>query len=321
MTIMTSQIVNVAIVLIGIYIALAVACSWLQEQIAAVFKLRSSTLLKGIAELVSRDADVLAQVSNHPLILSGSSEKGAQFPSYIDPRNFTQAFWQSVGPVTKSVVDSPLTAAIVDPKESLTSLVTAINAWSPANDTAKKLKMSAVALLNSAEGDYDKLLKATDAWFDAQMDRVSGWYKRTAQYYMLAIALVMAFGAGIDTIDIGRQLYASPAIAQAVSASVTAAVDSQKGAGDTSAAVNAVASAIKDSSQLQDLQVVRLDWWMRRPPTGAVAEPSVAATIFGMIITTIAISLGAPFWFDILKGIINVRMAGQKPAEATAPAK
>ncbi len=32
--------------------------------------------------------------------------------------------------------------------------------------------------------------------------------------------------------------------------------------------------------------------------------------LIGMILTTLAISLGAPFWFDILKQIINIRNAG-----------
>jgi hypothetical protein len=38
-----------------------------------------------------------------------------------------------------------------------------------------------------------------------------------------------------------------------------------------------------------------------------------AAKIIGLLITSLAISLGAPFWFDLLSKFMNVRAAGVKP--------
>jgi hypothetical protein len=35
----------------------------------------------------------------------------------------------------------------------------------------------------------------------------------------------------------------------------------------------------------------------------------------GWLLSIIAISLGAPFWFDLLSKLMNVRNAGQKPEE------
>ncbi|HEX7593772.1 MAG TPA: hypothetical protein VF429_06335, partial [Anaerolineae bacterium] len=35
--------------------------------------------------------------------------------------------------------------------------------------------------------------------------------------------------------------------------------------------------------------------------------------ILGLLITTLAISLGAPFWFNLLKDIGNLRSSGPKP--------
>ena len=40
--------------------------------------------------------------------------------------------------------------------------------------------------------------------------------------------------------------------------------------------------------------------------------------ILGLIVTSLATAQGAPFWFDILKRIINVRVSGLSPAENPA---
>ena len=37
--------------------------------------------------------------------------------------------------------------------------------------------------------------------------------------------------------------------------------------------------------------------------------------LIGLLLTTFAISLGAPFWFDILNKVINLRSSGKAPGE------
>jgi len=39
--------------------------------------------------------------------------------------------------------------------------------------------------------------------------------------------------------------------------------------------------------------------------------------LFGLLITSLAIALGGPFWFDILSKLVNLRMSGKKPVPAT----
>jgi len=43
------------------------------------------------------------------------------------------------------------------------------------------------------------------------------------------------------------------------------------------------------------------------------------AKLVGLLLTTFALSLGAPFWFDTLNKIINIRAAGRAPATTPAP--
>jgi hypothetical protein len=307
----TSQILNVVIVLIGIYIALSVTCSFLQEQLAAVLKLRPKTLAEGIAQLMSRDAAMLEKLVTHPLIADAPADAGSKqkttFPSYIDARGFSVAFWQSVATTANPAAGGPAGKAIADSRQLFATLCASVNAWSPQTPSAQRIKQSAVALLTSAEGDYDKLLSVTDAWFNAKMDRATGWYKRNAQYLMIGIAFALAFGSGVDSLALGQQLFAAPAFTQATAAAISSAAGKFKDNPD--GGVAQVAQIVADAQSRQPLHFSR---W-------SPASKLDIEAIFGLLITAIAVSLGAPFWFDILKCIVNVRMAGAKPGTDPAP--
>jgi hypothetical protein len=40
---------------------------------------------------------------------------------------------------------------------------------------------------------------------------------------------------------------------------------------------------------------------------------TVCSCLFGWLVTAVAVSLGAPFWFDLLNSFMNIRMAGTRP--------
>ncbi|MFQ6027733.1 MAG: hypothetical protein ACE5Q6_09600, partial [Dehalococcoidia bacterium] len=39
----------------------------------------------------------------------------------------------------------------------------------------------------------------------------------------------------------------------------------------------------------------------------------------GILFTAVAVSLGAPFWFDLLNKFVNLRSGGNKPPKASDP--
>jgi hypothetical protein len=47
----------------------------------------------------------------------------------------------------------------------------------------------------------------------------------------------------------------------------------------------------------------------------AAPNPNVGllSKLAGWIITAAAVSQGAPFWFDLLQKLVNMRLAGKKP--------
>ena len=42
-----------------------------------------------------------------------------------------------------------------------------------------------------------------------------------------------------------------------------------------------------------------------------------ATRVLGLLLTAAALTLGAPFWFDLLNKVANLRTAGPKPADTT----
>ena len=49
-------------------------------------------------------------------------------------------------------------------------------------------------------------------------------------------------------------------------------------------------------------------------------ESTSPRKLVGFLITALAISLGAPFWFDLLNRFVNLRVSGKKPGDSTATA-
>jgi hypothetical protein len=52
-----------------------------------------------------------------------------------------------------------------------------------------------------------------------------------------------------------------------------------------------------------------------------ISPVGVLTKITGLLATILAIFMGAPFWFDLLNKIANLRGTGAKPASSTSPDK
>jgi len=50
---------------------------------------------------------------------------------------------------------------------------------------------------------------------------------------------------------------------------------------------------------------------------GSFRESLGWSALLGWLLTVLALSMGAPFWFDVLNKFMNVRFAGKSPDEAS----
>ncbi len=230
-------------------------------------------------------------------------------PSYIDARNFSLAFWQSLATLTSPKPVDPssasykvaLTIAGI-PDELRDGLARALDDLTVGNPP---LHDAVTALLVAAEGKYDRLLAATDGWFEAQMDRVSGWYARQTQWIIAIMAFLLVSFTGIDSIDVVTRLYAQPSLRSAFSQQITARFQE---------APPPDPATVFGSDQTNGL-ISQWIAWSPNPFANWLHHP------VGLLITFAAITIGGPAWFDILCNLasVNARAAGRKPKRADQP--
>ena len=162
-------------------------------------------------------------------------------------------------------------------------------------------------------------------WFDESMERATGVYKRNAFGLSLLLGFIIAVIGNIDTIHIINQLYNDPALSETLSSFVTQEVNTiqsqcqDKSEEDKSNCiqekfneinVNNIRSfpigwEVQPKNQADNLNFFNYDINLKQ-------QQSFLFTIFGWLITAFALAQGAPFWFDLLNNVINIRSSGKR---------
>lgn len=280
------QTLDVAIGLIFVYLVMSLVCTALREFGAAIWNARAKNLEDGIADLLPALKDAFY---GHALIQS-LGENGKK-PSYIPAKTFALA-------LLDLVAHGSTTA-----DEIRTSIETIQN---------DRVRQALLVLFHDASGDLHKFQANVERWFEDAMDRVSAWYKRRTQWILVGLAALIAFGANVDTIRITNALSHDRALRDALVAQAQAyAQQHPNGVQDADAAPKAVAADVRAINTLG----VPLGWHSvaGAPPMDA---DDVLGKILGLLLSTFAISLGAPFWFDMLNKIMTIRAAGDTPNES-----
>ena len=316
MGLFNSTILDVIIGLIFVYLLLSIMCTAANEWVAALTRRRGETLRKGIAQLLSGQevasdpnnpnaaTSLLNEFYEHPLIKSMMHDKN--HPTYLSPRNFS----------------ATLTDIITGEQQgrlAFDHLLQAVNALPDG-----EVRRSLLALLRRSDQDLDTARTAIEGWFNDAMDRVSGWYKRRTQVWTIVIAAALTLIANADTIQITRKLWTDPVLRAAVVEE--AKVRAQKPR-------PTVSVEYKDEDDPTNPTVTRNEGNQVSEKERELLGQLVGwhsgwrqnwswLTPLGWLLTILAISMGAPFWFDMLNKIMNIRFAGKSPDEkAKVPEK
>jgi len=237
-----------------------------------------------------------------------------------------------------------LTAAQID---QLRAGVTALAVTHP------RLKQTMQALLTgTGQSGWDsetamvQVRQNIEAWFNSGMDRLSGWYKRRAQTLAFTIGTLLAFCANADSVNIATRLWREPVLRE----QIVQQAEAYAGVYGSQEIVTGDLNPLRDQAIALNLPLgwigepILHEWVVAAGIVPVCSLFPVNSTdfygvpvfdrclplvntpqmddwtgwgfkIIGLLITSLATAQGAPFWFDVLKKIINIRSSGASPVD------
>ena len=165
------------------------------------------------------------------------------------------------------------------------------------------LRQALLAIYADVGEEVDAFRDAAEKWYDNSMDRVSGWYKRHIQAALWVISIMVVLFLNVDTLQLATTLWKDPTTRAALVARADTAVQQGKPPATVGNAVSQLALPLG---------------WKLHFGKGPQEIPNhalgVLAKLIGLLLTAAALSLGAPFWFDLLSKFMRVRGTGPPPA-------
>ncbi len=340
------QILTVVLGVVFILLLLSLLASTIMEFVSSIFALRGNNLLKALQNMLVgykkdggvADKEIFKQFKDNPFYKQlsfryGSDATKSKPPSYISAKSF-----QSI------LFDILLGNEMVEDEELEKALLEKIDALE--NEDLKKVLRQ---LWRDAGGDIEGFKKKVEGWYDSVMERATGWYKRSTQYILVGVGFTIAVVLNADTLAIYERLENNPEVAEKIALIAenvaqkdTITVNNLVEAGqeingvDTSAASITIDTLALDEKDTEKDRIAKVQYNTKAKELTAVVdqinnyrsplgmgwknvnfgkmEPiDIATKLLGWLVTALAISLGAPFWFDILKKIVNLRSSGTKP--------
>ena len=254
--------------------------------------------------LIGISPDKPLTIAANPLLL----------PSYIPSRTFALA-----------LIDV-LNANKEKGEEAMASITKALSEhnWMFRDNKAGQALLT---LAIDAKGDVVAFQRNLEQWYNDAMDRVSGWYKRYTQRVLVVLGLLLAIVFNVNSVRVARTLWLDRDARQAMVGAAGNYAKDHPAAGNQGAPSDAgklkeqLQSDVDVFSQVTTSSLLPVGWkhswrdyvsFYQADWRGAALSTLTLAA--GWLMTALAISFGAPFWFDTLNRFMVVRST-VKPQE------
>jgi hypothetical protein len=323
-----SDVLDVGVGMSLLFLMMSLIATAVREAIEGVMKSRSKDLEDGLREMLDDStkgnyAGLVGQIYKHPLINSLYRDtldkaKNGDLPSYIPSKTFVSAFLDVVLRTAPPTAGATAQANAVAPLQDARASLTIDGLRSCAGNLPPQIKYIVLGAIDDAQGDINAVRKSLEGWFDATMDRVSGWYRRRTQLILFLIGIAAAAVLNVDSITITQRLTNDKTLRDGIVATAqhqgtAPAADATKSYDELSAELGKIGFPVGWTNTK--------DGWLIPQPQMCPAEKNcqfAAGALFnaviGWFVTAFAIMLGAPFWFDVLNRFMVVRST-VKPSE------
>jgi hypothetical protein len=293
----STTILEVALGLVFVYLTLGLVCTAIGEAVNAIFALRANTLQKAIGTMLEDDK-LRDRFYAHPLVRTLRASDDA-LPSYVPTETFARVMIDlTVGPPGAEP------RGLEDLRKALATL-------------PDRPRGAIESVLDETVHTVDDAKAQIGAWFDDVMDRAKGWYVRKMQAWTFGAALFVSVGLDADTLQIAQATWADDDLRKALVTRAELLHEQRVEAG-------LAGESASFEANVQELRTagLPLGWTSddlcatigaRCPESGRPdSEPlflNLLSKIVGLLVTAFAVSLGAPFWFDVLNRVVSARSA------------
>ena len=282
-------LVDVVIGLVLTYLLVSLLCTVINELISSFFKIRAKELRKGI-ELIIDESDLREVLLKTGVFNMAGRASGTTGPSYIPSGTFALALFDALDP-RQSAAE----------KRTFADIAAAIDKLQNSD-----VKSTLSALVRDAGDSVEAAKIAIARWFDEMMERLGGVYKRYMQSLSLVFAALLCIGLNVDTIQIGQALWYDEALRKSIAEGAVALVEDTDDVGEL-ADIAVIA---------ENLRPLPIGWDFSGPGWSSDWFRSFGGwllKIVGLAFSALAVSLGAPFWFDLLQKFVRIRGSGKEP--------
>jgi hypothetical protein len=305
--------VDVAIGLTLVYLGASLFVTVFNEYIAQTLNLRGKQLHDSLKKLIS-DEKVKAILMQSPALRPFFDTDPKKASSYLDP----------------NVLARLLVGGLADPSvagDTVNQVSGSIETLTDSN-----LKTQLQALVRTAGSTTETLVTAVSDWVNRSLTMLGEGYKRNLQKISFGIGLVVAVGFNLDTVALTEHLYRDKDARDAAVALGVQVVEktgkeafekcmaltSQMRKEDAScASLTGLVGAVQGRNE--SLGRLPIGWPPPEFRTQGAGRPGSfdpwvwTTRVVGWLLTALALSLGAPFWFDLLNKLVNMRHGMRKP--------
>ena len=283
------KLLDVLIGLVLMMSILSLAASTIVEGYSGMIKKRARNLQKALDRMLFdveqagatvaigttiADTAVVTSLKTTPAVwFPGRDMEKKSFPSYLSPTAFADAVFE-------------LRAAGMVP--------TALDA---------RLKAAGAAVSGRTAGAR----AAIEDQFEEAMERVSGMYKRWASLWLFMVGLAIAIIGNVSVFRAAEALWTDGATREAVVAAATQVDDEEDPSIDASdlGSIDATVEELQSAGFPVGWTAEAKGEW------GAEFTWGRAGIVVGWLVTASLVTLGAPFWFDILGRLVALRSSGK----------
>ncbi len=258
-------------------------------------------------------------------------------PAYIDNKTFANALIDELRKDSlKTLLENPPTTENIEKRAKVIKEIKQKieeNKQIPKSLNKSLNALADRAVIKAKEGENILLSfqKEIEDWYDSSMDRASGIYKRNSQLVAWFLALVLVIFFNLDSLSLTQKLLDDSTLRDILADSgSTLVINSKTDPNDPNSQLDPdrlqanINELFSDTLPIIPLYEDSSNFVSCNKPDhcslssvfshqGTINFKGLLLALIGWMVTTLAVFMGAPFWFQLLSKFVNIRSNGNIP--------